>query len=248
MHVGFASPLSVEELRPWLSLGEVQRLPTGMGGSAVTTLLRGILRDGHRVSAVTLDPRVRRPVVLRGDRLNLFVGPSRLRHRARDYFRAERRFVRETLAQARPDVVGAHWTYEYGLGALHSGVPTLVSVRDAALRVLRYASPGSWPYFAVRALMNVHTLARAPALLAISPYVGGVAARWHRGPIPVVPNAFDEMAFKGLPREPDLERPQVLAVNNGFGRLKNVRNLLRRVPDRQGSRARCPACARRERI
>jgi glycosyltransferase involved in cell wall biosynthesis len=230
VHIGIASPLSVEELRPWLSLGEDQCLPTGPGGATMTTLLRGILGEGYRVSAVTLDPRVRKPVVLRGDRLDLFIGPFRPRHAARDYFRAERRFVEETLAQARPEVVGAHWTYEFGLGALDSGIPTLVSVHDAPLKSLRYTSPRVWPAFAVRALMNVHTLVKAPALLAVSPYIGEVVGRWHRGPVPVVPNAFDEMAFQGLPRQPDLDRPQVLAVNEGFGRRKNVQNLLRAFP------------------
>jgi len=226
MRIGFASPLLVGELLPWLDVKSGTALPTGLGGNSATTLLTGLLEAGHSVAAVTLDQSLESPVTLRGERLTLRIGPYRDRHRARDYFRRERAFVRSSMLAERPDVIGAHWSYEFALGSLEVHIPTVVSLNDWAPTILRLMGWRVSPYYTVRLAMHTETLLRAGALTANSPTTAHRAARWVRRPVPVVPNAFDDCLFARVSRRLNLDRPRVLAANNGFNRLKNTTTLL----------------------
>jgi hypothetical protein len=96
-------------------------------------LIGELLRQGHQVLGITVDYRLggQAPVVARGPGFELHVLPGRLRAwrfngwqpgRALDAFRVERQALVATLAALRPDVVHAHWTYEFALAALDSGL------------------------------------------------------------------------------------------------------------------------------
>ena len=49
-----------------------------------------------------------------------------------------------------PDIVHAHWTYEFALGAIESRVPTVVTAHDAPLSILRL---NPTPYRLARTVM-----------------------------------------------------------------------------------------------
>jgi glycosyltransferase involved in cell wall biosynthesis len=128
------------------------------------------------------------------------------------------------LRRAGPDVVHAHWTYQYALAALASGVPTLITVRDWAPTILRHRPT---PFRVVRSLMNVATLVKGQHFTVTSPYMQIRMERWLRRDIPLIPNAIGDDLFltECLPRPNDI--PVILAINNGFSRRKNVPVLLR---------------------
>lgn len=231
MKIGFAAPLTVTDLLPWLDLEPGVTPPIGLGGPNTTDLLRGLLRGGHRVAAVTLDPRIEAPVTLRGDRLTLHVGAFRPRHRGRDYFRHERAVVRSAMLAERPDVIGAHWAYEFALGSLETKLPTVVSLHDWAPTILRLMGWRVAPYYTLRLAMQTQTLLRAAAFTANSPTTAERAARWTRGPVPVVPNAVDDQLFETPHRPLDGGAPLIVAVNNGFNRCKNTATLLEAFPE-----------------
>lgn len=138
--------------------------------------------------------------MLRGDRLTVHVGPFRLRHAARDGFRMQRQFVAETLLACRPEVVHAHWTYEFALGALATGIPIVVTAHDAPLIILRQHLPNTrmGPLFAqvptsahwlIRAAMAALVARKSPRLIATSPYVEHHfrPALHYRGEITMIP-------------------------------------------------------------
>ena len=226
--------------------GDFDQLPEGTGGAstAVWQLIVSLLERGRSISVVTLDPSVMRPLTAEGPLLDLFFGPMRQRHSMRDLMRLERCAVREGLMRARPDLVHAHWCGEYALGALATGIPTLVTVHDWMPAILRMTESRYWPHWSARTLLYFTTLARARYLTANSPYTSRKIRPFTRAALEVVPNGVaDEDFFHGNERgapqclEPGSPRPVVISVNNGFSPWKNVGRLLQafRVVRRQGT-------------
>lgn len=224
--------------------GDVDRLPEGTGGAstAVWQLVISLLERGRSISVVTLDPSVTRPVMAEGPLLDLFFGPLRQRHSMRDLMQMERGVVRAGLLRARPDIVHAHWCGEYALGALATGVPTLVTIHDWMPAILRMTEPRYWPYWSARTVLYFTTLARASYMTANSPYTSRRVRPFTRAALEVVPNGVADEDFltgdeRGLPPSLQSGRPIVISVNNGFSSRKNVRRLLQafRLVRQQGT-------------
>jgi len=220
--IGIAGPISLPLLRPYLP-AEADA-PSGMGGTPVTHLVRGLVEQGRRVSVYTLDPAVASAHVLRGDRLVVYVGPFRRRGRMRDFMRRERHWIRRFVQQDAPALVHAHWTYEYALGALATRRPTIVTVHDWAPTIF-----AQWrdAYRLGRLLMNAVTLWKGTHFIANSPYIQARLERWVTGPVTVVPNALDDDRFSPPSRPGPGTPPTLISINNGFGARKNVTTLLR---------------------
>ena len=229
--IAVAGPALTEPLAQFLDCG-AEGLPIGQGGTSVWQLVSGLIDHHRHVSVVTLDAAVRSPILANGPLLDVIYGPFRPRHRMRDLMAAERRAVRDGLLRLRPDLVHAHWCYEYAMGALATGLPTLVTVHDWAPTVVRLMDARYRPYWTGRAVMFFITLARARYVTAISPYIAERIRTFTRAAIEVVPNGFpDECFAKGAnDQKPQGARPLgppiLLSVNNGFGPLKNVTRLL----------------------
>ena len=131
MKIAIAGPVSLGQLADLLD--QPARVPLGLGGIPPLAEVRALITRGHDVSLITLDPNIAEEVVLHGDRLTVHVGPFRQRDAAHDAYRTERRFVTGRLLRCQPDVIHAHWTYEHALGALATGLPTVVTAHDAPL-------------------------------------------------------------------------------------------------------------------
>jgi glycosyltransferase involved in cell wall biosynthesis len=235
MRVAIASQISLRQLADLLD--QPAEVPAGHGGISPLPEVRALIARGHDVSLVTLDPDLTSEVVLRGDRLTVHVGPFRLRHAARDGFRMERQFVAQTLLRCRPDVVHAHWTYEYALGALATGLPTVVTAHDAPLvAALRHNLPTTrmGPLFAqvptaahwsVRTAMAVLVARKAKRLIAISPYVEYHFrhALRYRGEITVIPNMMPSMSRRPVSpiERPPNEGSKFLTILSSWSARKN---------------------------
>ncbi|WP_169786856.1 glycosyltransferase family 4 protein [Nitriliruptor alkaliphilus] len=227
MHIAIAAPLDARRLAEELVLvpGDGAMVPQGHGGHSVTELVLALAPLVDGLDLVTLDPRLDHPVDLHGDGVRLAVGPSRDRGRGRDLFAVERSFIEGQLRSWRPDAVSAHWTYEYALGALDAGLPTLVTVRDWAPTILWHARDA---YRAARLLMQGMVFARGRHFAAVSPYMAGKVHRITRRSVAVLPNAVGPMWLDAPAPQPI--GVQVVAVNAGFGRRKNVTRLLAAWP------------------
>ena len=226
LHIGVAGPATVRDFAADLNEPD-SALLDGQGGTPVNHLIRAWLDDGHRVTLATLDRSV--PigefVTYSGPRLTVVVGPYRDRHRARDAFAVERRSIRDALAHHCPDAVSAHWTYEFALGAIETGIPTLVTVHDVPKVIFRLQPT---MYRLIRWGMHRHALARATGVVFNSPYTRDRLAHPRHKEAPVIPNALPDSAWYLVERSlPDPSRPSFVSVNNGFGRIKNVHCLIK---------------------
>jgi glycosyltransferase involved in cell wall biosynthesis len=231
MHIALTGPCAPSDLQDLLDPEQRARADSfpGYRGIAVSSLAGELVRRGHLVSVVTASYEgVSRPETFQGDSLTIHViaGRQRARERARDLWSRERKAMKELLQEIRPDVVSAHWTYEFALAALESGLPTLVTAHDAPVTILRHFHD---PYRTARLALAAWVRARRPPLTAVSPYL---AQRWRREmgwrrDIAVIPN----MSPFG-PREGGRCHQQgqrVVTVADSSGR-KNVRSALEAWP------------------
>lgn len=230
MKIGVSGPFLLSSFGPELGVtrAELKSLPSGLGGTQLVHLVRELLERDYEVVVFTLDRSipVGTEVILNGDKLKVCVGPYRERHRARDFFHTERHYLRSAIEREAPDVVHAHWTYEFALAALDSKVPTLITARDAPFSILRFNLS---PYRAVRTAMAIAVARRAKHMTAISPYVAKHFQRFlrYRGAITIVPNGFSLISVEGG-RSEACERPLTLgSIANGWGGRKNTKAAIR---------------------
>lgn len=251
MHIGIAGPIATENIAHLLG-GDAAALPLGTGGAPLlATLITELLARGHQVTAFTTTSGYPQPdysaLRVEGERFAIYYVPVRPRAffpsgghlgRAVDLYRAERLGLERAMRQAKPDVIHAHWTYEFGLAAIISGLPHIITCHDAPQVVLRYM-PNL--YRLMRYFMGRRCLVRARYLTAVSPYMRGRVTHYAHVPIAVVPNPLPPRLTGrqiDLSHLPDPCAPRLAMVANGWGPLKNPQPAMRafarlhtRVPD-----------------
>lgn len=236
LHIGIAAPVATEYLAGHLD-ADCAGLPKGYEGAPLTGVLVGeLLRRGHRVSVFTTDadlPPGTLPVLAHGERLAVHYCPARRRAwrfngrypgRAVDGFALERNSLANAIRSARPDLVHAHWTYEFALAALDSGLPHLVTCHDDPRVILRLTRS---PYRAVRYFMARQVFRRAQAFTTVSAYMADALRGRLGAPLDIVPNplAGHVLAASRVRAAPAARR--IAMVGNGWGARKNPQPALR---------------------
>lgn len=239
MKIAILGPISTASVAPYLHQAPPPDFPPGTSGAPfMGTLIGALLERGHEVCAITLGgwaTRHSRPVSLPGQRFEFHCAPIR-RHAVRprdghigrilDFYAYERRGIGELLAAAKPDFVHAHWTYEFGMAAIASGRPYLITAHDDPAAVLKLFKDGSR---LIRYFMARSVLKRANALSAVSEYLESRIASLAGAPIEVIPNPLDrrflDASQQRLPPSTQAEH-RFVSVINGWGRMKNASSAL----------------------
>ena len=224
MKIGIAGPIQTEPLKEFLFDKDIGNAPDGLGGTPVTQLVKGLLKAGHKVSVYSLDIDVDVPKIIKGERLVLYYGAYRLKHRIRDFFKQEREIIRDFILEDSPDLVHAHWTYEFALGALASKYPTLISVHDWA-PVMFWLKRDH--YRLGRLLMAICVFYKGSHFLANSPYIRNYLKKYLRIEAPVSQYGLDKSIFFQHKKCLNVEHPNIVSISNGFGKRKNVNSLIR---------------------
>lgn len=236
MKIGIAGPIATDSISRFLA-GDTSDLPRGyFGAPLLGTLIGGLLERGHSIVAYTtssdMPPSTR--ATASGDRFKITYCPARPRSfsysegrwgRAADVFKQERAALSQAMKDDAPDLVHAHWSYEFALAAIESGLPHVVTCHDAPQVVLRYAPN---PYRLVRYFMARRLLKRAQHLTAVSPYLQQKIESYARVPIEVVPNPLPAHPahLDESTRQYDPARPRIAMVLNGWGARKNPQRAL----------------------
>lgn len=237
MKIGIAGHIATDSIARYLD-GDSSSLPRGYYGAPLLgTLIGALLERGHSIVAYTtssdMTPGTR--VSAQGERFKITYCAARRRAfrysdghwgRAADGFKHERTLLSQAMQEDAPDLVHAHWSYEFALAAIESGLPHLVTCHDAPQAVLRY-SPNL--YRLVRYVMARRVLKRASHLTAVSPYLQQMLAGYARVPIDVVPNPLPPHSrqLADERRQYDPARPRIAMVLNGWGACKNPQPALR---------------------
>ncbi len=232
MKIGLVSPFQPHDLADLLNESSRRLLPeiAGVTATPVTPMAREWLRMGHELSVFTLDPSVKRPYLLKGDRLVIHVLPKR---RARQYlldcYGEERRLIRAAVASESPEVLCAQWTYEHALAALDCGLPTTVTCHDTPLRCAWIAKH---LHMTFQLLVAWRVIRKADFLICVSPYTARHIRRYFRPrvPVEVIPNGLNPEIFergaRRLERASPLHQPYTVCSIGGWGGLKNISTLL----------------------
>lgn len=238
LRIGIAGPIATRDIAGLLS-DKAADLPAGyVGAPLLGTLIHELIRRGHAVSAFTTSSDLAplaSPRIATGPNFAIHFCPVRQRAfrrqgkfwgRAADMFSLERRALTCAMRAANVDVVHAHWSYEFAMAAIESGLPSLVTCHDAPQVVLSHTKD---LYRIFRYFLARKVLARASYVSAVSPYLEARIAKYVNVPIRVVPNpvvmpTYDEtkLGRKSLV----LDAPRLIMVINGWTPLKNARPAL----------------------
>lgn len=237
MKIGIAGHIATDSIARFLD-GDTAGLPRGYYGAPLLgTLIGALLERGHSIVAYTTssDMPAATRVSASGDRFKITYCAARLRAfrysegqwgRAADSFKRERILLAQAMREDAPDLVHAHWSYEFALAAIESGLPHLVTCHDVPQVVLKHA-PNL--YRLVRYFMARRVLNQAQHLTAVSPYLKQKIEGYARVPISVVPNPLPAHPahLSESKRQYDPSRPRIAMVLNGWGALKNPQPALR---------------------
>jgi L-malate glycosyltransferase len=237
MKIGIAGPISTESIKDLID-GDTSTLPNGYAGAPfLGTLIKTLIKNGHQVSAYTLDytlpPEQLNPIIARGQNFKIYYCPLR-KHSVRpngryvgksmDFFYREIQALKNAIQIDQPDIVHAHWSYEFALAAHYSQRPYLVTCHDSPLQVLKYM-PNYYRFG--RLLMAMRVFRKSKFLTAVSPYLKDEIAKFTKNKIIVIPNP--------TPREPiehqgtefentlDLTNPIITMISNGWESRKNAK-------------------------
>ncbi len=170
MKIGICGPVFLPMLKEYLSPDEKIDV-NGLGGTPVNHQIIALLEKGFLVHVYSVTPELKEGEsrVWSGKNLKVYMGPfrKRARHHARDFFLKERQFMTRKILESKPDIVHAHWQYEWGWAALDSGIPTLLTCHDAPFQVLKAQRD---LYRVIRLVMAAICLRKATHLTAVSPY------------------------------------------------------------------------------
>lgn len=159
------------------------------GGHPLSAFVTHAVAQGHRRSVVSLSRAYTgKPLCLHSGRFSFYLASRRKRHEIRSLYRNERAHVVHGIEELRPDVVHAHWTNLYALGALDSARPTLFTIHDHAAHILRCLGPR----YIGNYLITLHVLRKARCLTAVSPYIAEYVERIAGRQVTVIPNCVSD--------------------------------------------------------
>lgn len=222
MHIGIAGPISFSQLDHLLD-NPYNIYPKGLGGTIINNLILELWNRGHKLSIYSLDKSVTSEVIFKGERIKIFLGPYRKQHRARDFFKNERIILHKFMLEDNAAIINAHWTYEFALPTIKSGKPHLITCHDSPLRILNY-QPDFYRF--IRLLMSFMVFKKGINFSAVSPYIAKELRFFISRPINIIPNFAPASIFNTKFIKIHNLIPQIVTINNGWGRLKNPKVIL----------------------
>ncbi|MES2987765.1 MAG: glycosyltransferase [Pseudomonadota bacterium] len=228
MKVLLAGPLETAALGAATGI-DLTGLPAATAQTPIAPLAAGLIRAGHQVEIVTLDPDVSQTKVYHRGPLKLTFCPVRgapryrARVRSRDLFAVEIRHLEAVMRQSDADIIHAHWTYEYAEAAIRSGRPMIATMHDLGWNCLFIFRDA---YRFMRLLMKYRVMLRLKHVTAVAPFVARKAWQYgYFGDVHVVPNPI--MLAKCAAKS--VETIKIVTIGNS-ARVKNVRASLSAFP------------------
>ncbi|AWM34171.1 glycosyltransferase family 4 protein [Hymenobacter nivis] len=229
MYIGVLAPIATNDLLPPAERRACPYPKGREGAPLISNLIREYVARGHQVLAITLDDQLAddaAPFVHEGPGLTYVVVPARRRTfrpngrrlgRTADFFWFERQGLLAVLRRYRPEVVHAHWTYEFALAGLAYDPQTLVTVHDNAQIIFRYVRTLNRLF---HLLMARYVFRKGRWFTAVSPYMAATVQPWTTAKVAVVANPVVIPARPSATKAP-LERPVISLIVNGWDDRKN---------------------------
>lgn len=224
MHIGISGPIYIPSINLKYT-GDRSEWPIGVGGVPVNHLINALLELGYRLSVFSSSPEIEvgKSFEWHEDNISIYIGPFRQKARLRvfDFFAVERDYLTNTILKAKPDFIHAHWQYEWALGSIDSGIPTLVTCHDSPVDVFK-SQPDLYRFF--RLIMAFIVLQRSTFLTAVSQNCANGLKLITSKKIEIIPNFEpDDVFLLYKPKQINQNgKFSITMINNGFTKLKNV--------------------------
>ena len=226
MRIVLCMPVDIDSLRDIIPDGE--KMPHGYNWQMGGLLARCLRNTGCEVHIVTSSCHVSSTEVWRTNNLAIWITPRRKKYLfTLDAYRIEVREMRRAINLANPDIVHAHWTYEFALAGLGSEYPCLITARDDPWVILLMTMS---LYRLFRYCFARYVIPRIKYLSFASPYMEECyRSRYDLNAKKtfLIPNALPESIFSQKPKTSDSAHSLTFAVTGDTGRLKNVAPIIR---------------------
>ena len=231
MRIGIASPITIPALAPYLFADSLERASqiAGMSAPSVDALVGGLLARGHDIVVFTLDVTIREPLCLYGPHLKVCIGKyTKNGHlRALTFFLREIMQLRKFILSEKPDVLHAHWSYEFAIASFSSNIPTCVTFRDYAPVIFKFM-PNFYRF--MRLLMNWYVVRHSEKYHAIanSQYMSELLLRhWHIQS-DIIPNPISRDFIRPANELPlySARNKRIVSICHGWSKRKNINALL----------------------
>ncbi|KHJ38165.1 putative poly(glycerol-phosphate) alpha-glucosyltransferase [Pedobacter glucosidilyticus] len=241
MRIAILAPSDKSFIKDFLPTEDFEKLPLGYSGAPfIGTIIKELLKLNHTVTAITTSKVVENDYHVKKFQYKNFtwvVVPSRPHAikmngnklgRILDFFEFEQKYILSSLIESSPDIVHAHWSYEFAGAAIKSGLPSLVTIHDNPFIIFRYFKN---IYRLGRLLMAVNILRKVIHASTVSPYMLKYARKRCKEvkiiPNPVEPRFSNEQIKKLVDIKINaLNAPKIIMINNGWDKRKNGKSAL----------------------
>lgn len=219
MNIGIAAPIEIMSLRRHLPSLNEDELKLGLGGTAVNIIIDGLIDLGHTVTVFTLDRTIKNKYVITGPKLKIIFGHFRpsFKMKCFDFCGVEYKQIRDFIIEEKHnlDVVNAHWSYEFAIGAILAKVPHLITFRDHSQTILRL---NKGPYRLTRLFMDLWVRWRGHHFSYNSQYLKSLI----KLPGAVIPNPISSSQIE-TERSFPVNKPvlKICYIANGWDYRKN---------------------------
>lgn len=236
MRIAIVSPSDKSFISKFLPNVNTYELPTGYEGAVfIGSIIEEFLKMNHEVIAITTSPAINNDYEIKKFTHGNFTWivvprrPHSFRMNGRkigriiDLYSYEIKKISYVIKNIKPDIVHAHWSYEFAGAAIKSGIPNLVTVHDNAHKVLKFIKA---PYRLGKLIMSEMFLRKARNVSTVSPYmISYVSKRCSTltlipNPVPII-FSLKEVSLMINERLNNLESPKIIMINNGWNTLKN---------------------------
>jgi glycosyltransferase involved in cell wall biosynthesis len=241
MHIAILAPSHKSFISDFLPYVNISELPEGIPTAPfIGSLIKEMLGMKHIVTAITLTTALNHDYSTKRFKYNNFewivipCRPHSIRFngskigRILDFFLYEKSEIIKYINTVSPDIVHAHWSYEYAGAALECGYPHLITVHDNAVKVLLFFKN---IYRLGRFIMSELYLRKARFVSTVSPYMWQYTFKRCRN-VRIIPNptavSSDFKLIQSLISDKlnTLNSARIIMINNGWDKRKNGRNAL----------------------
>lgn len=241
MKIAILAPSDKSFIKEFLPNQDFEKLPFGYSGAPfIGTLIRELLLLNHSVIVVTTSTAVDNDYETQKFSHKNFTWivvpsrPSSIRMNGKkigrilDFFALEQKNMLKSVVGLSPDIVHAHWSYEFAGVAIESGFPFLVTIHDNPYVILKYFKN---IYRFGRLIMAEKNLKKVIYATTVSPYMLEYANKRCRE-VQVIPNpiqiklTLDQIESNAQIKSRSLYSPKIIMINNGWDKRKNGKKAL----------------------
>ena len=232
MHIAILAPISSEHIKKIFRIKKNIKLPKGHGYSIIPYIALGLIKLKCRITLISLSFDIKQNKSFKINKnLDIIFCPIRKHSfkiinfklgRGLDFFKKEIKNLVKAINSVNPDIINAHWTYEYAIAAIKSKRKHLITVRDVSTKILKIHFS---LYKLVRLLMDFYVFFKGRCFIANSNYTKKENIFSSKIKY-VVHNCLPSYLIKKKLKKKNKNNEIITISSGGIGKRKNIENAI----------------------